>query len=265
MNKAMAGPCGVGIVIVDGPAGSTAAFTDAEKLDVALAFSHGFDALYTISDTYSPVRPHLLLLADIKTVTLTIDPTTIAAPNTLSPTNADYSSRETPWRDAALAALGYSAGAAGIRSYTTDLLAKTWSLPVTPTSAYVAFVTKYHAAWLAYTMGSQFYQVYQYPWVSAHGDFELAHAGGYGRDWHKVVAHETGHIFGAPDEYASSHCSSTQTFGALHVPNGNCENDTTVAHVQCLMSHNDIQLCNFTVQTFGWVDANADGVLDVAP
>lgn len=265
MNRAMSGPCGVGIVIVDGPAGTSAAFTADEKLDVALAFSHGFDALYVVSDKYSPVRPHLLMLADIRNVTLTLDPTTVAAPNTTTPTSADYSSRETPWRDAALAALGYVAGSAGVRAYTNDLLAKTWSLGVTPTSAYVAFITKYHAAWMAYTHGSEFYQVYQYPWVSARGDFELAGAGGWGRDWHKVVAHETGHIFGAPDEYAASNCSSTQTFGALHVRNGNCENDTTVAHVPCLMSHNTVDLCGFSVQTFGWVDANSDGVLDVAP
>jgi hypothetical protein len=24
-------------------------------------------------------------------------------------------------------------------------------------------------------------------------------------------------------------------------------------------------LCDFTVQTFGWVDANGDGILDVTP
>lgn len=161
MNRAMIGTCAVGIVIVDGPAGTSAAFTDTEKLDVALAFSHGWDALYVLADKYAPARPHLLLLADLKVATLTLDPATIAAPSTRSPSNADYSSRETPWRDAALQALGFSTGTAGISAYNQNLLTKSWSLGVTPTSAYVAFVTKYHAAWMAYTHGSQAYMVYQ--------------------------------------------------------------------------------------------------------
>jgi len=265
MNRAMSGPCAVGIVIVNGPAGSSAAFTDTERLDVVLAFSRGWDTLYTLSDKNSPVRPHLLMMADLRVVTLSIDPATIPAPSTTSPSNADYTSRETPWRAAALQALGYSTGTAGIQAYNQYLLTKSWAVGVTPTSAYVAFVTKYHAAWMAYTHGSSAYQVYQYPWVSASGDFELAGAGGWGTDWQRVVAHETGHIFGAPDEYAASQCSSAQTFGVLGIRNGNCENDTTVPHVPCLMRANTSDVCTFTIQTFGWVDANSDGVLDVAP
>jgi hypothetical protein len=263
MNRAMIGACAVGLTIVDGPAGTPAAFTEAEKTDVTLAFLHGWDALYSIADSNSPVRPQLLFLAERHVVPLTIDPATIPAPSSTSPGNADYSARETPWRDAALQALGYSTGLDGIRQYNQHLLGKAWSVGVTPKSAYVAFVTKYHAAWMAYTHGSEGYMVYQYPWVSAVGDFELAGAGGWGAGWHMVVAHETGHIFGAPDEYASSHCTVTQTFGQLNVPNGNCENGATA--VPCLMAHNTQNVCSFSVRTFGWVDADGDGNLDVSP
>ena len=39
-----------------------------------------------------------------------------------------------------------------------------------------------------------------------------------------VFAHETGHIFGAPDEYAASNCMCTNTLGKFFkVVNGNCD------------------------------------------
>lgn len=267
MNRAMSGNCALGIVLVDGPAGTSAAFTDAERIDITLAFTHAWDSLYALSARYSPARARLLMLAELRVASLTLDPTTIPAPTTASPTPSDYVSREPLWRDPALAALGYRSGAAGISDYVNYLLAKSWSVGVTATSAYVAFVTKYHAAWMAYTHGSQAYMVIQYPWVSAPGVFEVNDPGaqGWGANWSNVVAHETGHIFGAPDEYTNSHCHSTQTFGVLNVPNGNCETDTTVAQVPCLMAHNTSDLCAFTVKTFGWVDADGDGNLDVTP
>jgi hypothetical protein len=39
-----------------------------------------------------------------------------------------------------------------------------------------------------------------------------------------VTAHETGHIFGALDEYASSGCSTADSFGYLNVSNASCNN-----------------------------------------
>ena len=39
-----------------------------------------------------------------------------------------------------------------------------------------------------------------------------------------VTAHESGHIFGALDEYASSGCSTADSFGYLNVSNASCNN-----------------------------------------
>jgi hypothetical protein len=39
-----------------------------------------------------------------------------------------------------------------------------------------------------------------------------------------VTAHETGHIFGALDEYSSSGCSTSDSFGYLNVANASCNN-----------------------------------------
>jgi hypothetical protein len=39
-----------------------------------------------------------------------------------------------------------------------------------------------------------------------------------------VTAHETGHIFGALDEYVSSGCSTSDSFGYLNVSNASCNN-----------------------------------------
>lgn len=39
-----------------------------------------------------------------------------------------------------------------------------------------------------------------------------------------VAAHETGHIFGALDEYAASGCSTADTWGYLNVANASCNN-----------------------------------------
>ncbi|MBX5492969.1 MAG: hypothetical protein IRZ14_17605 [Chloroflexi bacterium] len=48
---------------------------------------------------------------------------------------------------------------------------------------------------------------------------------GWGSDrLHFVAAHETGHIFGALDEYASSGCSPSDTGGYFGAPNTSCNN-----------------------------------------
>ncbi|MDQ6948348.1 MAG: hypothetical protein M3256_19320 [Actinomycetota bacterium] len=263
MNRALIGNSAVGLVMVEGP--GSMAFSLGERLTVAVEVSQGFDMIYRLSAA-SPVNPHLLFLTETRFVTLTLDPATVPAP-TGAGAAAEYEPCEAPWRDAALAALGYSAGTAGINSYVQYLMSKAWAVGVTPTSGYVVFVTKYNAAWMAYCRSSLKYLVLQYPWLATTvpDKFGGTNVSGWGStNIDRVFAHETGHIFGAPDEYRASSCSNTAPFGALGVVNGNCEVGTA-SPVACLMAHNTENLCSFTPGHWGWVDANRDGVLDVSP
>jgi len=82
---------------------------------------------------------------------------------------------------------------------------------------------------------------------------------GYSQVW-KVVAHESGHIFNALDEYKGS-SSSNDKSGRLNVVNGNHEVGG-VKKEQCLMKSNELKLCEFTLGQIGWVDADTDGTYD---
>jgi hypothetical protein len=68
-----------------------------------------------------------------------------------------------------------------------------------------------------------------------------------------VNAHETGHLFGAYDEYASSgcvNCTTSDTF-AKDCINGNCAN-CNGASVACIMRSNEMALCGYTPGSIGW-------------
>lgn len=254
MSISMTGPVAVGIVIVDGPPGSSAAFTDDERLTIATEVSQGFDILYQLSGSAAvPVNPHVLFLAETQRVTLTTDPASIPAPTSLNPASADYSSRETPWRDAALQALGFPGGTAGVSAYIQQLLSKAWTVAVTPASAYVVFFTKYNTAWMGYSP-SGLYSVLQFAWVSDKtGNLFLGRQGWGPENIDRVFAHETGHVAGAPDEYAQSNCNPAATFGPNNVPNGNCQTNPTVPAVDCLMYNDTSAMCQFTPKHWGWV------------
>jgi hypothetical protein len=89
---------------------------------------------------------------------------------------------------------------------------------------------------------------------------------------HAVTAHETGHIFRAPDEYASENtdCGNgvfpyptpcVVKYGYLQVMNLNCES-CNLNSINCLMKNNEEVLCPSTIGHFGWPDSDADGVAD---
>lgn len=257
MNDYLIGTTAVGLVVVDGP--GTAAFTASEKLRIAVEVANGFDILYRLSK-HSPVNPHLLFLAETNYVTLTMDPTTVPAPSgDKSKTSAEISSIEPVWRDEALSKLGYSKGQAGIEAYQQALLKKSWAVGVTPQWAYVVFFTKYNAGWLAYARNN-LWLVMQYTYLTSTNPWGVTAAGGPNLD--RVFAHETGHIFGAPDEYGS--CTTGGAYGFLKVPNGNCEAGNP-GSVACLMRGNTEDVCPSTLGHWGWVDANNDGKLDPLP
>ena len=77
----------------------------------------------------------------------------------------------------------------------------------------------------------------------------------------RVFTHETGHIFGCPDEYAASGCSTSTKAGFLREVNGNCQNGAT-AFTDCLMAGNTWAMCQYTPVHLGWRDTDGDGSLD---
>nr|MDT0667793.1 hypothetical protein [Micromonospora sp. DSM 115978] len=127
------------------------------------------------------------------------------------------------------ARLGYRANFDGVYDYVDALrarLATSW--------AYCAFFTKYPLRYFAYAAigGPRLVMSYDND--------------GWGPDnIDRVFAHESGHIFGAPDEYASSGCGCGGNWGRFGVPNGNCDACSTTSE-PCLMLANTFQFCRYT-------------------
>jgi hypothetical protein len=151
-------------------------------------------------------------------------------------TNQNQNDWENLWRNAALGAMGYSADLNGMNNYINQIKSQNGAA-----WAYAVFITKYPKTWFAYTWGNHVVM-----------DFGVD---GWGIDnFHIVIAHETGHIFGCPDEYTSSGCNCASLFGRYQIPNGNCE--SCAAHfVPCLMSHNTQAVCDYTRGHVGWNEA----------
>lgn len=76
----------------------------------------------------------------------------------------------------------------------------------------------------------------------------------------QVTAHETGHIYYALDEYASSNCSKTATSGYLKVPNTNCSSG-----INCIMNNNSFTVdpCQYTMGQIGLRDTDGDKIADI--
>jgi hypothetical protein len=218
------GRVAVGLIFVEGPTAHNLQFTDAEQRTAVAEVQNGLTWLgnFVLQPTYSRVT----WVYDIQTVEVTVDPTTY------NPT-PNYEAGEAPWRDPALEDLGYEAGHAGVRAYAEDLRTR-----LNTDSAYCGFFTKYPLHHFAYVqeIGSGPHVVMNYangPWGTANID--------------RVFAHETGHIFGAPDEYRGAQsCECTRLYGFCRKPNANCEVCAPGGGVVCIMRHNDWQMCRHT-------------------
>ncbi len=86
-----------------------------------------------------------------------------------------------------------------------------------------------------------------------------------------VWAHEMGHSFGACDEYVEGgqcnggiDCNLCQSWYLDYdVDNGNCQLATCPIDVSCIMINNTFtNICDYTLQHWGWWDGNSDGQLD---
>ncbi len=233
----MIGTVAVGVVIVEGPSGSSAEFTEDERRLLLAELQEGANILINMA----PAGAKLNFIFDVNHVKLNLDPKKVQS----------SLAGENKWRDQAMSSLGFSAGSSGMYDYINMMRTAKWpGMFPGPDWGYIAFLTKYPARHFAYASLGGPRLVIQYgndDWGPSQID--------------RVFAHETGHIFHAPDEYANSKCSLGGSYGYLKVPNDNCENDNP-STVPCIMSHNTPAVCKWTVGHFGWQDTDGDGVPD---
>lgn len=209
----------VGVVFVDSTVPQYA-IIDAEKTKIVSELTEGlnmlagFEPLANIQWFYDFKRPK---------ITLTAAQFPAATPNAWEDT----------WRNAAMGALGFGANLTGMNTYINQIKTANnaqW--------AYALFVTKYPKSWFAYYWGNHVVM-----------DFGVD---GWGIDnFSRVVAHETGHVYGCPDEYGSSGCNDAGLFGRYQIANGNCENGPEPT-IPCLMKANTPAVCDYTRGHLGW-------------
>jgi hypothetical protein len=213
------GSVAVGIVIVEGPTDDLR-FSAAERTKVVAEVQNGLSWLASMNPSAG-----INFTYDIRVVTLTTPPNP-AAPDL-----------EALWRDPAMAALGYDANWDGVIRYVEDNRKRfntRWT--------YSAFFTKYPLGHFAYANLGGPRLVMNYA------------NDGWGPDnIDRVFAHETGHIFNCPDEYAGSGCDCGGAWGRFGRPNSNCENCAPGSGIACLMKANTFAMCNVTPAHLGWL------------
>jgi hypothetical protein len=110
--------------------------------------------------------------------------------------------------------------------------------------AYLVFITRYSLTHFAYAIiGNGPYVVMNYDLVPLGGPDNMD----------RSIAHETGHVFHAPDEYASSGCNCTNKFGYFQTVNGNCINCFSDGkNAPCIMCANEWAMCKYTPWQVGY-------------
>jgi hypothetical protein len=178
------GSVAVGLIIVEGPTAALQ-FSPQERTKVTAEVQNGLSWLASMNPSAG-----ITFTYDIRIVTLQTQP---------DPNAPDL---EAHWRDPAMAALGYQASWNGVQQYVEAIrqqFATQWT--------YCAFFTKYPVTWFAYASIGGPRLVMDY------------NNDGWGPDnIDRVFAHESGHIFGCPDEYASSGCDCGGSWGRFGLP-----------------------------------------------
>ncbi len=90
---------------------------------------------------------------------------------------------------------------------------------------------------------------YAFAWIYGPYFWSLFRTPGWTHD--VVVSHETGHIFGACDEYTGGCSSCLDTCSAYGGDNANCEDCNPLSR-PCMMRSNENSLCQYTKTMIGW-------------
>ena len=228
MSTYLIGSVAVGIVMVDGPTPDLQ-FSPDERTKVVAEVQEGLTWMAHVD-----ARAGISYSYDIRSVQIDRAP---------DPTKSGYEPLESHWRDPAMIKLGFAGNMLGVTEYVKTIrrnLGTKWG--------YVGLFTKYPTEHFAYALKPRLVMQYSND--------------GWGPDnIDRVFTHESGHIFGCPDEYASSGCDCTTKFGYLREPNRNCQNCAT-PFVDCLMAGNTFGMCASTPIHLGWRDTDGDGALD---
>jgi hypothetical protein len=216
----MLGRIALGLVIVDGPSDDLR-FTDDQRVKVVSEVQEGLSWLGSKAPS---------------TITWSYDIQTIEIGVTPDPAVSGFEPLEAQWRDPALAALGHQPGMSGCADYVEAIKTRLGC-----EHGYCTFVVKYPLAHFAYASigGPRLVMNYDLDgWMTDNFD--------------SVFAHESGHIFGAPDEYAESGCDCGGRWGTSQGPNANCESCAPGEAVDCIMLRNMLAICPATIGHFGW-------------
>jgi hypothetical protein len=234
LAKRLAGRIAVGVIMVSGP--GTLALTTDEQVQIAAEIQNGLSWLGGQSPAKDVTWVH-----DSHHVTVDVQP----AAEPVGPDPWEHFER--PWRDAALAALGYPPGPAGVDAFISALRTSKAA-----DAAYCAFFTHYTLNHFAYCTGP--YLVMEYA------------NDGWGPDnLDRVFAHESGHVFGAPDEYRESGCNCGGSYGFFNQANVNCESCAPGGGVDCLMKANSWTMCSVTPYHLGYNGLPPGGPNALAP
>jgi hypothetical protein len=213
------GSVALGVVIVNGPTAATK-FTAAEQTKIVAEVQAGagwlaaFNPWAGVSFSY-----------DVRPVSITTKPDAAASDN------------ESRFRDPAVGALGFQANWNGVGDYVNWLRGNK------------------HTNWAYCVFFVKGYPLDHFAYASIGGPrliMDYANDGWGPDNIDRVFAHESGHIFGCPDEYASSGCNCGGAWGRFGEPNANCENCAGAAGVGCLMRANEWLMCANTKRHLGW-------------
>jgi hypothetical protein len=215
------GSVAVGVVIVEGPSPDLK-FSAEERVKIVAGVQQGL-SYYPGRNT----RAGISFSYSIETVPLWVPP------DRKLPSD-DW---EDLWRDPAMAALGYHPSWTGVYDY-------------------VEALRKFHRTDWAYCVYFTKYPVWHDAYANIGGPRVVMNykAGNWGiNEIDRVFTHETGHIFGAPDEYSNKRyqCDCTGTWGIYSVPNKNC---AACSNGKCFMktSLGSSTMCKWTRGHLGW-------------
>ena len=200
----------VGIIVVSGPTPDLQ-FSHDEYLKIVAEVQNGLGWLGSQS-----VGGGVSWYYDLRQVSISTPP----GPG------GNWEELEELWRNPAMEALGHSGNWQGVLDYVEEIrtnLGTRW--------AYCGFFTKY--------------PVFHFGYASAPRIVMQAPYDNWGADnIDRVFTHETGHIFGAPDEYSQSGCDCGGNYGVFGRPNKNCAN--CGPGTECLMIQNSWAMCPWT-------------------